>query len=58
MEGEKRQSRYSGEVEENPAKWDPETRTLEIRGLRYTIELFDAWAADGFPDGVVFQIVK
>ncbi len=56
MEGERR--RYSGQDQENPAKWDPETRVLEIRGVRYSIELFEAWAEDGFPDGTIFRIVE
>ena len=58
MEGEKRQVRYSEQGAENPAKWDPETRVLEIRGVRYSIELFEAWAEDGLSDGAIFRIVE
>ena len=58
MRTEKRQTRYASKGDENPAQWDPVTRTVEIRGIRYSIDLFESWAEDGFPDGTVFQIVK
>lgn len=42
----------------NPINYDVWSNTVEIFGMRYSMELFYEWSNDGWKEGTIFQLDK